>query len=154
MKKDPEEAGYSLLEELMAAFEDKYVDRLTYIAAMEIAGLGEKVTSLTDALASITRERDEAREENERLTALFASDGGRLGEIVHLRKEVATRTRERDAMREALKPFAEIVECGCTFTEGDLRGEHDGEDWFRNDGCALKIGHFRRAAALVNGEGG
>lgn len=67
---------------------------------------------------------------------------------------LASITRERDAMREGMKPFAALVECGCTFTEEDLRGEHDDEDWFRHDGCALKIGHFRRAAALVNGEVG
>ena len=62
MTRDPEEAGDSLLEELMTVFADPYVDKLTYIAAMEIAGLGEKVASLEDALASITRERDAMRE--------------------------------------------------------------------------------------------
>lgn len=69
----------------------------------EVLDLRDRAVKAETALASITRERDEAREENERLTALLASEDGRLGEIVRLRKEVATRTRERDAMREGLK---------------------------------------------------
>ncbi|MDR7232776.1 hypothetical protein J2X45_003886 [Caulobacter sp. BE264] len=49
-----EGAGDNLIDELMTMFADGYVDKLTYRAAKEIVRLEE-------ALASITRERDEAR---------------------------------------------------------------------------------------------
>lgn len=108
----------------------------------------QAIRTILDALASITRERDEVLEENERLCK---DNDVRASCLRDEKLAVSILTRERDAMREALEPFAAIMDCGCTFTEEDLlRGAHDDEDWFRHDGCALKIGHFRRAAYLLN----
>lgn len=114
----------------------------------------QTIDNLETALASITRERDEAQEENERLTALFASEDGRLGEIVRLRKEVATRTRERDAMLEALRPFAALAE--YYRIGGPLRartGPIMGVTDHRIGERELTVEHLFNAAALVNGEG-
>lgn len=64
---------------------------------------------------------------------------------------------ERDAMREAGKPFFDLAKTVTTPTPGSPPWWQESQDWtvvFSFAGCAVTLGDLRRAAALVNGEGG
>ncbi|WP_137803432.1 hypothetical protein [Caulobacter sp. 3R27C2-B] len=70
---------------------------------------------------------------------------------------LASITRERDAMREAGKPFFDLAKTVTTPASGSLPWWQESQDWtvvFSFAGCAVTLGDLRRAAALVNGEGG
>lgn len=76
-------------------------------------------------------------------------------------EELATRfeavTRERDAMREAGKPFFDLAKTVTTPASGSPPWWQESQDWtvvFSFAGCSVTLGDLRRAAALVNGEGG
>lgn len=70
---------------------------------------------------------------------------------------LASITRERDAMREAGKPFFDLAKTVTTPTPGSPPWWQESQDWtvvFSFAGCSVTLGDLRRAAALVNGEGG
>jgi len=155
---DLEGAGDNLIDELTTMFADGYVDKLTYRAAKEIA-------RLEDALASITRERDayaltmaEARAQVETVhKALIKTDRDdqdptqvaidRASNLLDL-DEGQRLLRERDAMREAHRPYAEAF----AFWNGQEGGISD-ENQLDDQGL-LTVAHLRLSAALVNGEVG
>lgn len=70
---------------------------------------------------------------------------------------LASITRERDAMREAGKPFFDLAKTVTTPASGSPPWWQESQDWtvvFSFAGCAVTLGDLRRAAALVNGEVG
>ena len=70
---------------------------------------------------------------------------------------LASITRERDAMREAGKPFFDLAKTVTTPAPGSPPWWQESQDWtvvFSFAGCAVTLGDLRRAAALVNGEVG
>lgn len=60
---------------------------------------------------------------------------------VHCVNSHASLVEENKRMREALKPFAQIVEDETMMAAGD----DDADEWFRWDGSVLTVGDFRRA---------
>lgn len=137
-----------------------------------------EISRLREAISSITRERDEARDENERLherledNFAFNSNGERVAfepgtipdgiecrdETIRQQDERIKRlVRERDAMREAGKPFFDLAKTVTTPAPGSPPWWQESQDWtvvFSFAGCSVTLGDLRRAAALVNGEGG
>lgn len=78
-------------------------------------------------------------------------------EVAELKELLTSITRERDALREAGKPFFDLAKTVTTPTPGSPPWWQESQDWtvvFSFAGCAVTLGDLRRAAALVNGEGG
>lgn len=100
---------------------------------------GTAIVRLLGALANIARERDEAREESERLRASLLATGEACA--THLKRAIKAEAG-RDAMRTALMDMDAQVKAGAVKR---VHGE-----FYRIADDEVRA----RVAALVNGEGG
>jgi len=88
-----------------------------------------------------------AKEWHKSMVRIHRGGGFGFPTIQDAYQDLSTLFAENARLREALKPFVAIIECGCSFTEDDA----DTDVWFVNDGCRLTVGHFRAARRALGG---